>query len=293
MLGVLLFNMSGVVGAKDIINPSSRMSSLEKESGRKIGVYAIDTNTGEVFSHRANEFFPVQSTFKLLVASYLLKASETNPELLNKKIAITENVMVPWHPITGRYLPNGNMSLKSLAQAAMSYSDNTATNLIMKELGGPKALTQFAHSIGNDSFNLEHYEVKLNSNPSLSIDSSTPEDMAKTLQKILFGDVLSKQSKKIIFSWMKENTTGKGKIRGGLPSGWEVADKTGAGSYGIVNDIGIVWSSACKPIVLAIYTVSNDENAQRSNEPVSQTTKLVLDAFSKRNPCINVSKNSG
>jgi len=157
--------------------------SLEKDYSKKIGVYAIDTNTGEVFSHRANERFPMQSTFKLLAASYLLKESETNPSLLNKKVVITENDMVPWHPITGKYLPNGKISLKDLAHAAMSYSDNPATNLIMKEMGGPKALTQFANSIGNDSFILEHYEAKLNSNPNLSKDTSTPEDMAKTLKK--------------------------------------------------------------------------------------------------------------
>lgn len=142
---------------------TTSISSLENDYSKKIGVYAVDTNTGEVFSHRANERFPMQSTFKLLAASYLLKESETNPSLLNKKVVITENDMVPWHPITGKYLPNGKMSLKDLAQAAMSYSDNPATNLIMKEMGGPKVLTQFANSIGNDSFTLMHYEAKLNS----------------------------------------------------------------------------------------------------------------------------------
>ena len=268
-------------------NSTTSIYSLEKDYSKKIGVYAIDTNTGEVFSHRANEFFPMQSTFKLLAASYLLKESETNPGLLNKEIVITENDMVPWHPITGKHLPNGKMSLKDLAQAAMSYSDNPAVNLIMKELGGPKAVTYFANSIGNNSFNVEHYEAKLDSNPDSSKDISTAEDMAYTLKKILLGDTLSKKNRNIIFSWMQQNTTGEGKIRGGLPSGWEAADKTGSGAYGIVNDIGIVWSTTCKPIVLAIYTVSNNESAEKSNQVISKTTKLVLRNFAKNNSCFN------
>ncbi len=51
------------------------------------------------------------------------------------------------------------------------------------------------------------------------------------------------------------------------------------------NDIGVVWSPTCKPIVLAIYTVGKERNAKQKNSVVSKTTKIVLDAYAKKDRC--------
>jgi beta-lactamase class A len=64
-----------------------------------------------------------------------------------------------------------------------------------------------------------------------------------------------------------------------------VADKTGSGRFGIANDIGIAWSPACKPIVLAIYTVRNERNAKQRNDIVAATTSMIFNAFAKIDRC--------
>ena len=84
---------------------------------------------------------------------------------------------------------------------------------------------------------------------------------------------------------MTNNTVGYQRIRAGVPIGWTVADKTGSGSYGVANDIGILWSPLCKPIVLAIYTVQNKQDAQRRDDIVASTTSIVLNEFAKSDPC--------
>jgi beta-lactamase class A len=263
---------------------TEKLEKLEKSFAGKIGVYAVDTNNNQIIAYRADERFPVQSTCKLMGVSALLKQSDNNKELLQEKINYSKNDLMSWSPVTGKHVASG-MTLEALAEAAMSYSDNPAMNLIMKKLGGPQSVTAFAQSIGNKTFHIEHYEGNLNSNPNDEHDTSTPKDMALSLQKLTLGDVLTPSHRTQLVAWMKNNTTSYKRMRAGVPIGWVVADKTGSGDYGIANDIGILWSPACKPIVLAIYTLRNRQDAKNRDDIVASTTSAVLEEFAKNNPC--------
>ncbi len=261
-------------------NALTGLEQIEKKYNVKIGVHAIDTNNGNTFSHRQDERFSFQSTMKLMVSSAILKKIETD-----EKIKISSNDIVFWSPIIRLNLERGVMTITELAEAAMSYSDNAATNILIKRLGGTKSVNEFAKSIGNTSFNLTSIEPNLNSDTNTVHDTSTPKDMAQSVKKLLLeNNVLSQENQQTLKAWMLNNTTGYKKIRSGLPAGWHAAEKTGGGSV-ISNDIGIVWSPACKPIVLAIYTFSNTKNNQKQSESIAVTTKLVLNELSKDNAC--------
>lgn len=270
------------------LQAQNNLANLEKTFDGKLGIYAINMNNNEVIAYRASERFPVQSTLKLIGVAALLKESEKNKNLLHEKIHYTKNDLMawPWHPVTGQHLADG-MTLEALGEAAVTYSDNPAMNLIMKKFGGPKFVTDFAYSIGNKTFNIEHYEGELNSNPHDSHDTSTPMDMALSLQKITLGHVLTPSLRTKLVTWMRNNTVGYKRIRAGVPIGWVVADKTGSGDYGVANDIGIVWSPTCKPVVLAIYTVQNQKDAKRREDIIAAATTIVFDEFSKTSSCFN------
>jgi len=261
-----------------------KLTTLETSFGGKIGVYAINTGNNEEIEHRGSEPFPVQSTMKLIAVSALLKQSSQNKNLLNENVRYTKNDLIYWHPITGQHLASG-MTFEELSNATMSYSDNPAANIIIKKDGGPKSVTQFAHSIGNKSFNVSHYEGSLNSNPNTDMDNATPKDMAISLQKITLGNILTQPLKTKLVSWMKNNTTGDKRIRAGVPIGFTVADKTGSGDYGIANDIGVIWPPQCKPIVLAIYTVQNKPDAKKRDDIVASTTSIIINELAKNDAC--------
>lgn len=263
----------------------TKLMQLESSFDGQIGVYAIDTNTNQIISYRGDQRFPFQSTMKLMGVAALLKYSENNKNLLQEKIHYTKADLMSWSPITSQHLATG-MTLESMAEAAISYSDNPAMNLIMKKFGGPNFVTTFAHSIGNKSFNVKHYEGNLNSDSKNDDDTSTPKDMAISVQKLMVGNtVLTSVQQKQLTIWMVNNTTGYKRIRAGVPLGFVVADKTGSGDYGIANDIGIVWSPKCKPIVLAIYTIRNKFDATRREDIIASTTALILDDFAHNDKC--------
>jgi beta-lactamase class A len=257
------------------------VKQIETKYNVKIGVYAIDTNNGNSFSYRQDERFPFQSTVKMVVAAAALKNIEAD-----ERIKISSDDIVFWSPIVRLNLDRGYMTIKELAEAAMSYSDNAATNILITRLGGTNKINEFAKSIGNTSFYLENLEPNLNADPNNIHDSSTPKDMAQSVQKLLIeNNILGQENQHILKTWMINNTTGYKKIRYGLPLAWSAAEKTGGGS-GTSHDIGIVWSPACKPIVLAIYTFSNKkDNAQQADKAIAETTKFILDEFSKKNTC--------
>lgn len=261
-----------------------KLANLEKIANGKIGVYAINTNNNQIIAYRANERFPVQSTCKLIGIAGLLKSSNKNKNLLQEKIHYTKDDLIAWHPVTGRHLAEG-MTLEELSEAAISYSDNAAMNLIMKKMGGPRFVTDYARAIGNQSFHIEHYEGNLNSNPHDQHDTATPKDMAISVKKLTIGNALTQFQRAKLMTWLRNNTTGYQRIRAGVPLGWVVAEKTGSGDYGVANDIGVMWSPTCKPIVLAIYTVQHIPEAKGRSDIIASATQIIFDEFAKNDKC--------
>lgn len=252
---------------------------LENSLDGKIGVYAINTENNQHIEYRANEFFPIQSTFKLILVSAFLKKSMADKQLLQQNLRYTKQDLIPGSPITEKHLDSG-MTIFQLCAAAMRYSDNTATNLLMKKIGGPKAVSTFARSIGDQHFRIDHWEPYLNSDPSDRHDSSTPMAMEQSLQKLILGNILGAAQRKQLVGWMKSNTTGNTKIRAGVPEGWLVADKTGSSThYGVSNDIAVLWPPHHAPIVVALYSVRNQKDAAPSNNVIAATTRILIDEF--------------
>jgi len=264
--------------ATSVVRPT--FSSLESAYKGRIGVAAIYTGTGKVVGNRLDERFPFCSTFKTIVAAAVLSRSVTEPEFLEKRLRYTQADIKPHSPVSERHVQDG-MTTAALCAATIQYSDNAAANILMKELGGPAAITAYARTLGDDTFRLDRWETELNSAiPGDERDTTTPLAMARTLQKLLVDDALPPAQRQQLKDWMVGNTTGDTRIRAGVPKDAVVADKTGTGgSYGVANDIGVVWLPGRAPIVLAIFTHSTDQAAEASSEIVARATKIAVAKF--------------
>ncbi|WP_439876216.1 class A beta-lactamase [Bacillus mycoides] len=248
---------------------------LEKEYDAKLGIYALDTDTNQTVTYRSDERFAYASTHKALAVGALLQ--KTSIEDLDQIIKYTSKDLVNYNPITEKYVDTG-MTLKELADASIRYSDNTAQNLILKQLGGPSEFKKSLREIGDTVTNPERFEPELNEvQPGDTRDTSTPKALATSLQAYALGDILSIEKRNFLIDLMKRNTTGDNLIRAGVPGEWEVADKTGSGSYGTRNDIAIIWPPNKKPIVLAILSNHAKKDAKYDDKLIADATKIVLD----------------
>nr|UNZ81751.1 mutant KPC family beta-lactamase [Klebsiella pneumoniae] len=242
-------------------------AKLEQDFGGSIGVYAMDTGSGATVSYRAEERFPLCSSFKGFLAAAVLARSQQQAGLLDTPIRYGKNALVPWSPISEKYLTTG-MTVAELSAAAVQYSDNAAANLLLKELGGPAGLTAFMRSIGDTTFRLDRWELELELNsaiPGDARDTSSPRAVTESLQKLTLGSALAAPQRQQFVDWLKGNTTGNHRIRAAVPADWAVGDKTGTcGVYGTANDYAVVWPTGRAPIVLAVYTRAPNKDDKHS-----------------------------
>ncbi len=261
-----------------------QLRHLERSYQGRIGAFGIDTADGTTVAHRSRERFPLCSTFKVLAASAVLrKARESDPGLMQRVIHYTEDDLVEYSPVTKKHVDSG-LSVTRICEAAITMSDNTAGNLLLKQIGGPKGLTKFARSLGDPITRLDRWETELNVwEPGEKRDTTAPEFIGRDLQALALGDALHPQDRKRLNGWLRDNTTGDERIRAGLPSNWTIGDKTGTatGYYAAANDIAIVRPPKGAPIVLAIYTNREKKDAEPKDAVIAKTATILARALGK------------
>jgi len=253
------------------------LAGIERRFHARLGVYVLDTATGRTVTYRADERFAYASTYKALAAGILLKR-DTDAQL-GRVITFHAADLVPYSPITSRHLGTG-MSVRDLIAAALDYSDNTAANLLLDQLGGPAGLQAALRGISDTTTNVDRTEPTLNqAAPGDTRDTSTPRALGADLRAFVLGNALPSGRARQFTDWLRANTTGGPYIRAGVPSGWKVGDKTGNGGYGTRNDIAIAWPTSGAPIVIAILSDRGSAGASSDDALIADATKAALAAL--------------
>ncbi|MFJ5546391.1 class A beta-lactamase [Streptomyces sp. NPDC093225] len=263
--------------------PSRVLAALEREHGARLGVYALDTGTGRAVTHRADELFPMCSLFKTLAAAAVLRDLDHDGSILARRIHYTQEDInrsgySKWTE-RAENLANG-LTIGELCRAGITYSDNTAANLLLRELGGPAAVTRFARSLGDRVTRLDRWEPDLNSaEPDRVTDVTTPRAIARTYARLVLGNALDRPDRELLAEWLCANTTSDERFRKGLPTEWRLGDKTGGGSYGTNNDVGVAWRPDGAPLVLAVLTTKPEKDAGADDDLVAQAATALAEVF--------------
>lgn len=260
--------------------PSSPFAELEARSGGALGVYAEDLKTSRAVSHRADERFPLCSSFKCLAAGAVLAWADRGEDRLDRFIKYSAADLMNYAPTAKAHVSEGGLALGDLCEAAVSVSDNTAANLILDQIDGPAGLTRWLRKIGDPVTRLDHKEPELNRVPvGAETDTTSPRAMAASLRKLLLGEVLKPESRARLLAWMDDCKTGDHRIRAGAP-GWRVADKTGTYD-GCCNDVAYLRDAAGRQVMLALYLKHATRLDDAGREAVlAEATRIALAALS-------------
>lgn len=266
----------GRTPAPSPVDPRS-LTDLEREYGARLGVYALETGTGATVIHRADERFALCSTFKTLAAAAVL---DRHPVArLDRRVTYTRADLVAYSPVAEKHVGTG-MTLRDLCDAAVRYSDNTTANLLLRELGGPHALTAHLRGLGDRVSRLDHGEPELNGNPPGDPrDTTTPRAITADYRALVLGDALPAAKRALLTDWLVRNTTGDRRVRAGVPRDWKVGDKTGTAEWGRANDVAVLWPPRGAPLVIAVLTERPDRGAAPSDALVAEATRRVLAAL--------------
>ncbi len=233
------------------------LAKLEASSGGRLGVAAFDLASNRLLGHRMGERFTMCSTFKLPLAAAVLQQVDRGALSLTQAIAYTKADLVAHAPAAEKNLEQGSMTISAMAEAAQTQSDNTAANLLLRQLGGPQALTQFFRSVGDETSRVDRYEPELNLwSPGELRDTTTPAAMARSVAAIFGPTVLSPASRALLIDWGRATETGKKRLRASLPADWRAGDKTGTAGVPLhdkYNDLAFGWPPGRQLLVIAAF----------------------------------------
>lgn len=258
----------------------ARLRIAEAAANGTLGAEFYDTGSGVSIGLNRDKRFGHCSSFKLSLAAMVLARNASGEDDADRKVVWTEDDLMFVSPFTSQRLDEG-ATLRELAEATQKFSDNAAANILLREFGGPRALTAFWRSIGDEVSRLDRTEPALNNVPPGEVrDTTTPPAMARTVAKLAFGDVLPEDEKAILRQWMVDTPTGARRVRAGLPEGWRAGDKTGTsiwpGMDSLYVDIGFVEPPAKGDVPRAPITFATYFRARETHSGMDPAAEAAL-----------------
>ena len=256
-----------------------KVKATETQLEARIGVSIYDATRNHLWHYNGDTRFPLMSTFKTLACAKLLADVERGLQPFDTSSVITTNAIISWSPITEQ-LVGESISLIQACAAAMTMSDNTAANIVLTGINGPKALTQFMRSIGDDVTRLDRVEPDLNQALNDDIrDTTTPNAIVKSLHLLLFGNVLSENSKALLKQWMVDNKVADSLFRSVLPESWSIADRSGAGGSGSRGITAMVWSDERPPLMISIYITQTGAPLALRDKAIADIGEAIFNVY--------------
>ncbi len=262
---------------------AAELRLIEAAGNGTLGVELFDTVSGTSVGLNRDRRFGHASSFKFSLAALLLQRHAAGQIDADKRVTWTEADMLEYAPFTRERIGTG-ATLRELARATQTTSDNPAANILLRNLGGPAGLTAFWRSMGDEVSRVDRYEPEMNIVPPAEFrDTATPAAMARNVAKIIYGDVLPEAERAELKGWMIATETGLRRVRAGLPEGWVAGDKTGTsgmvGTEGNYIDIGFAEGPKGQPpITFACYfraRQADDDMAARAELTLSRVGRII------------------
>ncbi len=243
-----------------------RLAATARENPGDYGFAAYDYQTGQVVSFNGAKHFPMASTMKIAVAAAYLAQVDAGRRSLYDTV--------------------GGATALTLMDRMMVRSDNHATDLLIETLGGPRAVDSWVRSHGVTGLRIDRNIAQL-----LAArrdlwdvrDSSTPVGMLELLRLVDGNRALTPRSRELLLDMMRRCATGGNRIRGLMPRGAMVQNKTGTlNSY--TTDVGFLTLPSGRRIAVAFFGRGGD------NRPavIATAARAIYDAFGEREAGIRV-----
>ncbi len=288
----------------------------------RVGVGVMHLESGREMYVNGDEWFPMASTYKVPISVQLLTLVDQGELRLDSLVALDiADFVISGSLLTTRFVdmhdPGAHLSVKRYFELMVVLSDNTATDVVLRLVGGTEAVTSRIRRLGIDRMNVsrtvqELYaawtgvelppwpernietlgrlfgsatpeQIQENSRAILASreDHATPRAMTRLLAKIWAEDAVSADSKQLLLATMRRTETGEARLKGMLPEGTQVAHKTGTLDATVTNDIGFIYlPGGAGHVAIVVYTKESTRSDIADRERViAQIARAVHDYF--------------
>ena len=296
----------------------ARIVSLHKAT---VGACAIHVASGRQVGLNVAERFPMASTYKVPIVAQLLRQVDQGYLTLDQMVEITERDVSPGSGFIKEHLciPGLMLSVRNLLELTLKFSDNTASDVVLRLAGGATAVNDLMRTCGHDqirvnrstkallacfcgvegiplddTWTLEKFTTAHKQSTDAqkeaaqqafltdadARDSCTPAAMASLLAMLHRGELLSRSSTELLFSIMRNCQTGQSRLKGMLPAGVEIAHKTGTLGEIIFNDAGVVnLPGELGHVAIAVYVKAAREPVPECERIIAEIARVVYDSF--------------
>jgi beta-lactamase class A len=258
-----------------------------------VGVSIVGNNEKDTLSINGEKHFPLQSVFKFHIALAVLSEIDNGKFSFEQEIKIDKKDLLPnlYSPIRDEY-PNGaTLTISKILEYTVSKSDNVGCDVLLKLIGGPKAVEEFLIKNNFKNISIKINEEVQQSNWNKQFQNwTTPKAANEILMSAYYNrkKLLSKKSYDFIWRVMKETETGGNRLRGGLPKETIVAHKTGSsgtnkqGLTAAVNDIGIIFLPNGQHFFISVFVTESKENADTNEKIIADISKETWNFFNPK-----------
>ena len=260
----------------------------------RVGIAVKSIDEGWTTGWKADELYPQQSVSKLWVSITAMDAVDKGKVSLGDRVSLSRDDLTLFHQPIAELILGGNYTttLGDLMEKAITTSDNTANDKLMRAVGGPNAVRAMikakrlgairfyngeralqsriagliwspSYSIGNafyearDALPRAIREAAFNRYVNDPYDGAAPSAIVAALARLKRGELLSAGSTTYLLDIMSHTKTGANRLKGGLAAGWVLNHKTGTGQVlgpqqAGYNDIGILTAPDGRSYAVAV-----------------------------------------
>jgi len=268
---------------------TNTVKSAARPANGKVGVSARVIDSNQTISFHGNKKFPMQSVYKLPISIVTLRRVQEGKLHLYQAVKVEEDDLIPaagHSPLRDKHPRGGEFTIEDLLRRAMVDSDGSASDVLLKQIGGTREVRRFLKSEKLKGIRVQHTEAQLVEDTRLQYsDSAKPESMVELLGRLQQGKLLNAENTARLIGWMRESETGKDRIRAKLPPG-TVADKTGSsgtkdGLAPATNDVGIVKLPNGNYFAIAVFVSDSKADAKTRNLVIADIAHEVWSCWAE------------
>jgi beta-lactamase class A len=269
-----------------------QIAQIASRAKGHVGITVIVTETGEtVASLNPHDHFPMQSVYKLPISMAVMKLVDAGEINLDQKVSVTKRdfVRIGQHSPVRDQNPNGaDVSVRELIRLAISESDGTASDVLMRLAGGSEAIQSYLSGLSISEMIVANTEKELGKDWETQYRNyATPDAAVALLRALHERRGLSESSQQLLLKFMIESTPGAKRLKGLLPAGKVVAHKTGTsgtekGITAATNDIGIITVANGKHLAIAVFVSDSPADEATREGVIAKVAKAVFDSVESK-----------
>ncbi|HVX63940.1 MAG TPA: serine hydrolase [Pirellulales bacterium] len=268
---------------------AQRLTPLIEAHRGRVAVAVKQLESGEGFAHRENEPMPTASLIKFPVLIELYRQAEAGEADLNKTLTLQESDKAPGSGIlTSHFSAGASFSLRDAARLMIAFSDNTATNLVLDEIGLPatsETMVRLGYAntqLHNKVFGSRKTSIAPERSAKFGLGSTTAAEMLKLFEALHRKQLVSEAACDQMLKHLQA-CQDRDRFSRLLPPGTAVAFKTG--SVNAARTAAGIIESPSGPIAVCVLTADNEDRRwTRDNAGDVLCARIAQAAFEHFNP---------